>query len=197
MRKITLFVLLFLSLGVQAQSYDVTGTISPYGNQISGGLGKNIYATTPDNEVVSKSRNQLARDLKKGVRLYKKEKYDKAYPILSELAQWGIKESQALIGIMFIHGLHVDQSIEKGMGWLGVANEIDMDASRETYDHVYQQLTDPQKKLIDDKVAKYVSMYGMETQNLKCEKQTPIASNIPRMVCAKKPGSNSPLYPID
>ena len=161
------------------------------------GQKENIFAKTPDDEVIAKSRDQIERELKEGMMYYKKKKYDKAYPILAELATWGIKEPQGLLGMMYIKGEHVDQSIETGLAWLGVATEIEMRDTKKNFDYIYGQLNDDQKKFIDQKVEKYRSRYGMEVQNLVCKKEAPPGSNIPKLGCLKKPGSTSPLYPIN
>ena len=201
MRALLFLVAIFVANGAMAQEDKPTNQtmLDPFSASIDKQVQRkrNIGGTLPDGEIVYKSIDEMDKSLKKGVKAYKKEKYAKAYEHLSELAQWGIKEPQALVGIMYVKGQHVDQSIEKGLAWLGVANEIEMDDSREAFDYIYNQLNADQKKMIDTKVADYVSKFGMEAQHVVCKKKSKVGSNLKQMVCLKKPNSKSPLHPIE
>lgn len=158
---------------------------------------KNIAMIGPDDQKTLKSLKEIDDDLGQGLDLYKRKKYEQAYPILSELAQWGIKDSQAILGTMYVKGEHVDQSIEQGLAWLGVASEKGSSkVAKSMFDYVYEQLNDDQKKHIDTKVDHYISMYGMKVQNISCKRKAESGSRIRKKICSKTPGSKSPLYAL-
>jgi hypothetical protein len=158
---------------------------------------KNISMTAENGDVVSKSLQDLEEELKRGAGFYKVKDYKKAYPTISELSQWGVKEAQAILGDMYIKGEHVDQSIELGLAWLGVAKEGGtVRSARKSFDYVYNQLNDQQKAYMDTKISKHIAKYGAEAQNFSCKSRTVTGSNIPKTRCLKIPGSNSTLYPI-
>jgi len=159
---------------------------------------KNISVTAADDTKTFKSLRDLEEEFTKGAKFYQKEKYEKAYPIFAELSQWGIKSAQSLLGTMYIQGQHVGPSIERGLAWLGVANELGgYKSSKANFDYVYNQLNDEQKKIIDVKVQSYIAKFGAKTQNITCKKKKGLGSNIPVQACSKTPGSNSPLHSIE
>jgi TPR repeat protein len=159
---------------------------------------KNITVTSADGNKAYKSLRDLEVELKKGVDYYKKGQYQKAHPIISELSQWGLKSAQSLLGTMYIKGQHVKPSVERGLAWLGVSNELGGDkSSNANFNYVYKQLNDVQKKAIDQKVQGYVAMFGADAQHITCKKRKEIGSNISVKSCLKTPGSNSTLHPVE
>lgn len=145
----------------------------------------------------TKSFYTIARETKNGVRYHKRKDYEKAYQYLSVSAQWGIKEAQYLLGIMFLNGEYVDRSIDKGMAWLGVANEIEIKDWKSAYDEIYNQLNDAQQKYIDVKVLQYIEYYGMGSQHLDCRRTAYVGSRKASVLCEKIPYKFSKLYPIE
>jgi len=201
-RKILLLALLISpSLSVLAQEAKPTNFPRP--NELSTIINateydkKNIGMTMPDKEIVYKSSKDLDEQMTQGVRLYHQQDYAAAYPLLSEAALWGLKTPQSMIGVMYTQGLHVDQSIERGMAWLGVANENGKDkTAKKLFKSVYKQLDDKQKAYIDGLVDNYTQRYGIKAQNIFCKNKRQAGSNIPTKVCAKRPGSMSFYYPM-
>ena len=123
-------------------------------------------------EITYGTWDSLVRDEKAGIRHYKKGNYKRAFERLKLPAQMGLKEAQYALAFMFLKGQYVNQSLDIGMAWLGVANEIHVRDWKQTYDQVYAALSPQEQSRIDRKVATYVDMFGMETQNLNCDKNS-------------------------
>ena len=158
---------------------------------------KNLSITSADGTITYKSMRDLDTQLSEAVALYRAESYSKAFPLLTELSQWGIKHAQMLLGDMYIAGRHVEQSNVRGLGWLGVAKEANSERhAKKVFQHVYDQLGQDQQKYVDRVVRNYIQKYGVIAQNYKCRKRTSVGSNIPRTECNKIPNSNSVLHPL-
>ena len=162
-------------------------------------IERNIVMVAQDGSRTKKSQKDIDDAMKTGTQYYKEENFEAAFSALSEVAVMGNKDAQAIIGMMYLQGQHVQKSTVVGMGWLGVANETAKQRNKnakKAYKQVYSQLSDEHKKVIDTTVADYVSKYGMETQNIVCKKVKATGSNISESVCLKSPNSESPFYPI-
>ena len=157
---------------------------------------KNITMVKADESKIMKSQHDIDQALERGKQYYKKGDYEQAYPLISELAIMGIKDPQMLLGMMFLEGQYVTKSTVRGMGWLGVANEGKLNHSRKVFNHVYKQLSDEHKQVIDTTVADYRAKYGMDVQNIVCKKKKPVGSNLETTICAKRADSESPWHAI-
>jgi TPR repeat protein len=207
MRTLSLLTLLFFATSSWAQEGAIpSNLLEKIGSEASSLLEnkeyitKNISVTAADNTKTYKSLRDLDTELKKGSNLYKQGKYDEAHPIIAELSQWGLKSAQSLLGTMYIKGQHVDRSVERGLAWLGVSNELGgSKSSKANFDYVYKQLNDEQRKIMDSKIQSYIAMYGAETQHISCKRKKTSGSNIQVKAksCSKRTSSNSPLHPIE
>jgi len=106
-----------------------------------------------------------------GIKLHKRAQYDQAFEKFKFPAAMGYKGSQYFLGLMFLKGEHVDQSIILGMAWLGVANEANVKEWKTLYDSVYKKLRTEQKEHVDRKVKQYIQQYGMQAQDISCKKR--------------------------
>lgn len=153
--------------------------------------------TPPSVNLIHKTQLKIEIEERAGVKYHKQGDYKKAFNKLSASAQWGMKQPQYLLGIMFLKGQYVKPSIEIGMGWLGVANEVDIKEWRDLYDSIYNKLTTQQKKSVNKKVDLYIKKYGMETHNLRCKKNSTIYSAKIRIYCQLRAGKTTPRYAIE
>ena len=62
-----------------------------------------------------------------GLRYYKREDFPKAFNLLSKTASLGMKNSQYILGFMFIKGEGVDKNVLFGLAWMGLATELGND----------------------------------------------------------------------
>lgn len=154
-------------------------------------------SSTSDMKFEQKSLLQIEREERAGVRYHKRGDYKNAFRKLSTSAKWGMKQPQYLLGIMFLKGQHVEQSIEIGMGWLGVANEVDINEWKDLYDDIYNKLSAQQKITVDKKVELYIHQYGMKAQNLSCVRGSTIYSTRKKIYCQLRVNGVSQLYDVE
>ena len=131
-----------------------------------------------------------------GIRAYLAGRYESAFHILSDTASKGMKESQYLLSLMFMKGEGVDRSILIGLGWLGVAIESGNKEWNNTFNTVYESMSDTQRAMIDDKVKDYVAKYGSAVQGVTCAKRAAVGSRRIELRCEKVVG-NYPDHEIE
>jgi len=90
-----------------------------------------------------------------GLRYYKRGDFPKAFSILSRTAALGMKNSQYILGFMFIKGEGVDKNVLIGLTWMGLATELGNDEWVEKYEGLYNSLSDTHKSMVDQKVREY------------------------------------------
>ena len=127
--------------------------------------------------------NALANKERTGIKYYQREEFDRAFELLNEAAQGGFKQSQYLLGLMYLKGEHVEQSLGTGLAWLGVANEMDMKGWQQQYDDIYARLNEAQQAFIDGQVAEYIEKYGMDALEISCEKRARLGSRKIEIEC--------------
>ena len=150
-----------------------------------------------DGKIERKSYAKLYRELRAGVKHHKRGNYKKAYEKLSVCAQWGLKQAQYLMAFMYLKGQYVEQSVEIGMGWLGVAKEVEIKEWSDTYDNVYKMLSPQQQALVDKKVDKYIKQYGMEVQKIDCVNKARLGGGKIEPHCQKRVNAITPLYELE
>lgn len=155
-------------------------------------LMASFFVNSDESEARHMTMNEIQIAEKLGVNSHKKGNYEKAFIPLTKAAELGMKQPQYLLGIMYLKGQYVDQAIDKGMAWLGVANEINKKEWRITYDNVYNMLNAAQKKYVDNKVVEYVGLYGLQAQDVSCEKRASRERAKKEFYCLK---NDSDLYP--
>jgi len=156
-----------------------------------------VLATGEKDILKTKTIFALEAQRKAGVRYHKQGNYKKAYEKLSESAQWGMKQSQYLLGVMYLKGQYVDQRIDVGMAWLGVANEIDIKAWHELFDNLYEKLNAKQKVFIDKKVASYIEYYGMKTMGVSCQERSSGSSRNVKIHCDFIPDALGQIHELE
>ncbi|MFT5209912.1 MAG: TPR repeat protein [Flavobacterium sp.] len=129
---------------------------------------------------------ELQRMENAGVKQFKKDSFKKAYKKLILPAKQGLKQSQYLIGFMYLRGHHVEQSLVEGLAWIGVAKEAAVDDWSKTYDAVYGLTTEDQRAKLKPLQALYIKRYGLETQQLECVNRSKSGSRRLVIECVKR-----------
>lgn len=131
---------------------------------------------------------KLEKIEKQGVKFHQQRKYKKAYEKLIVSAKQGYKQSQYLLGYMYLKGQHVKTSLLTGFAWLGVASEANIKEWRDTFDTLYASLNDDQRRRVDANVAAFIQQYGLKSQKMHCEsvKSSVRARNKPKIFCQKE-----------
>jgi len=131
-----------------------------------------------------------------GIKSYHKGEFKKSFELLKTPATWGYKGAQYTIAFMFLKGQHVQQSTLLGMGWLGVATEVETEDWSEQYRSFYAVATQEQKLKIDKVVEEYIRRYGMKSQHIICKKSATTRSKRVKHVCTKS-DNLSVVYDVD
>ena len=146
--------------------------------------------------IQKKHTNSLALDEINGIKSYQKGEYEKSFEFLKTPAAWGYKGSQYTIAFMFLKGQYVQQSTLMGMGWLGVATEVETEEWSDQYRTFYSTATAEQQLKIDAIVKEYIKRYGMKSQNITCTKSSTVLSRRVQHSCQRS-GRISTVYEVD
>ncbi|MEW6984158.1 sel1 repeat family protein [Colwelliaceae bacterium 6471] len=117
-----------------------------------------------------KTKISLRLDEINGIKSYQDGNYKEAFELLKTPATWGYKGAQYAIGFMFLKGQYVQQSTLLGMGWLGVATEMETVDWSDQYRSFYAAAPSEEKLKIDMIVKEYIRRYGMKAQHITCKK---------------------------
>jgi len=138
--------------------------------------------TSDSNEYVE----NIVMKERQGIRDYKKANYEKAYTALSYAAKRGFKQSQYLLGLMYLKGQYVKQSLFYGMAWLGVAKESKAKDWLALFDRIYAASTEQQQQAIDTNRLNFIQKYGLKSQNMSCNLQARLGGRKKTLQCSKK-----------
>jgi len=127
--------------------------------------------TVEDDKITNEFVENIIMKEKAGVRYYKNGKYQIAFDKLTYSAKRGLKLSQYLLGIMYLKGQHVEQSLFYGMAWLGVAKESKAKEWVTLFDEIYAKATPEEQQAIATNTAKFIEKYGMKAQAITCNKR--------------------------
>jgi hypothetical protein len=148
------------------------------------------------NNVIRKDVLSLELDEINGIKSYREGEYEKSFELLKTPATWGYKGAQYTVAFMFLKGQYVQQSTLLGMGWLGVATEMETEEWSEQYRAFYSAATPEQKLKIDKIVKEYIRRYGMKAQHVTCKKSSTITTKSIKHICSKS-SNVSTLYEMD
>ena len=144
-----------------------------------------LNASVPKLE--SSEISALYKTEKHAMQNYRAESYAEAFEELKQTAPLGFKQSQYYMAFLYLKGQHVKKDMLEGMGWLGVAKESGYKEMVTLYNQLYTAFNQAQKDAVDKKVAEYIALYGMQEQNIKCEKRKKVGSKRPVLECVKVP----------
>ena len=147
-------------------------------------------------QIITEDQTLLKMTEFQGIKAYEKNDFEQAFNKFSYTGQRGFKDSQYGLAFMFLKGQYVDQSLIIGMGWLGVASETNIEEWKSLFDQLYSKATIEQKIKIDEKVAQYISKFGIETQSVKCRERSRVGSRKRSLDCHKSEGITT-LYDIE
>ncbi len=116
----------------------------------------------------------------------KAENYHKAFKHLEAAAKLGNKTAQYRLSLLYLNGQGVEKSFIKAYLWSRVAAETKNKSWRKLYKALSDTLTPKQKQQVAPLIKEYISLYGMEEQEISCHKVAKIGSNIKRLVCNKR-----------
>lgn len=135
-------------------------------------------------------------DEQAALRQYDRGEYERAFDNLSVTAVRGLKRSQYILAFMYLKGQHVEKSIPRGMGWLGVSVESGNEEWQRLYDSLYGKLAPEHRGRIDEIVTQYIARYGGDAQGVTCSKSAAAGTRRLESRCRKVEG-NYTICPVE
>ena len=99
---------------------------------------------------------------------YNGKRYDEAFPLMQKPACAGDKESQWMLGQMYLRGQGVDRDDMRGYAWLKVAAEFQSAEYRNTVRTIEDALDAPHKQEATALAGKFVDEYGTRATHMSC-----------------------------
>lgn len=145
-------------------------------------------AEEADEKVLTMRKDIYEDTIANGIRHYRAEDYDKAFDLLGRTAVQGDKESQYLIGVMYLKGQGVEKHTLRGLAWMQTGCEAKMKDWTRDYNKIIEKLNKQQISRVDKLAAEYIRLYGMAAQQVTCKKRDMHGSYLKRYVCQKEAG---------
>lgn len=147
-----------------------------------------VAQNNTDEKAVYMRRDIFEETILNGIKHYKAENYDKAFDLLGRTAVQGDKESQYVIGLMYLKGQGVDKHQLRGLAWMKTACESKMKNWVRDYKNITKKLNREQLTRVDKQAEQYIKLYGMKAQNVTCANESIPGSYRKQYVCRKEAG---------
>ena len=131
-------------------------------------------------------KTEYISTLELGLHALKAKRYGKALEKLTESAKMGNKEGQFYLAQMYFQGWGTPVNYEEGWLWLSVAMEQKTAEWNRSYRQIKNALPEDYIEALEPHVDEYMSLYGADAQDLRCEKRAAIGSNIKEIICEKR-----------
>ncbi|MDE0007442.1 MAG: hypothetical protein OXS50_04105, partial [Gammaproteobacteria bacterium] len=121
----------------------------------------------------------------RGRQLYLQHRYSEAVPYLRAAAKRGFKMAQARLGEILVLGLDdIDQNVEVGMGWMGVAaHGTTLPSIRNRFNELRSHVPVELHPQLASVVSDYIDKYGPDTTRVNCWRYKPVSTQITKMRC--------------
>ena len=136
------------------------------------------------------------KELKQAIRLYKNNDYENALPQLEIFAKRGDKMSQYIVGTMYLNSQGTQQDLMKSYAWLTVANEQKSKTWALPLAMIEEKLSADYLNTLKPEAEKYLELYGVKNQRLKCKNVKELGSKKPTYRCKKMEVKNG-YYFVD
>lgn len=153
--------------------------------------GAPVEEVVVEGEIIEPMKMQMSdfkriySDRESGTYYFNIGDYERAFPPLLVAAKNGLKDAQAKVGFIILHGLGgVQKSNIRAVGWLGVAAEgRTKPYYREYFKNVWSEIPAEQLPLMSDVVQKYRETYGSDERLVSCSYRRPANSHIADLYC--------------
>ena len=99
---------------------------------------------------------------------YDGKRFDQAFPLMQKAACAGDKESQWMLGQMYLRGQGVDRDDMRGYGWVKVASEFQSAEYRKTARTIEQAIDAAHKDEASKLAAQLLDQYGTRATHMSC-----------------------------
>ena len=136
-------------------------------------------------------------DYRSAIYLVNNEKYNEAYPKILQLAQYGEKYPQFLLGMMLVSGQGTEADVAAGLNWMRLALEQKHPDWQRKYDEVISQFSAEQLAALEPAFEELKQKYGAAAQNIDCVYQKKnLNSNYRIHVCSKTAEVRGKYYTV-
>ncbi|HVT32317.1 MAG TPA: hypothetical protein VHE32_06710 [Rhodanobacteraceae bacterium] len=135
---------------------------------VAAAIGVSVAAAAEDASFERTFSSAYGELLANSKTAYGDKHYDEAAPLLKKAACAGDKESQWLLGHMYLAGTGVERNDLVGYSWLKVAAEFQSSEYRDTVQRIEQAIDPKQLPAARAAAQKYVDAYGLRTTNMSC-----------------------------
>lgn len=118
---------------------------------------------------------------------YQAKRYDEAFPLMQKAACAGDKESQWMLGHMYLLGQGVARDDFTGYAWIKVAAEFNEYEYRSTVETIEKAIDPKQLPAVKAEARTFVDNYGLRATNMSCNRAASQHGHImDRIVCTPK-----------
>lgn len=118
---------------------------------------------------------------------YQGKRYDEAFPLMKQAACAGDKESQWMLGHMYLLGQGVPRDDMTGYGWLKVAAEFNSAEYHRTVDTIEKAIDPQQLPAAQAEARTFVDNYGLRSTHMSCNRAASQHGHImDRIVCTPR-----------
>ena len=121
----------------------------------------------------------------KGSCLYKRGRYEEAFPYLLAAAKRGFKFAQARVGFMYERGIGgIDRDAFEAVGWYAVAADgRTHPLIRQYFDDVWERIPAKHFPRFQAVAEEYRTKYGTKANRVICELDRAVGSHLPKLTC--------------
>ena len=118
---------------------------------------------------------------------YEAKRYDEAFPLMQKAACAGDKESQWMLGHMYLLGQGVPRDDFTGYAWVKVAAEFNQHEYRATVETIEKAIGPKQLPAVQAEARKFIDAYGLRAMNMSCNRAASQHGHImDRIICTPK-----------
>ena len=118
---------------------------------------------------------------------YQAQKYDEAFPLMKKAACTGDKESQWMLGHMYLLGQGVARDDFTGYAWIKVASEFNSAEYRGTAEKIEKAIDPKQLPAVETEAHKFVDEYSIRATHMSCNRAASQHGHImDRIVCTPR-----------
>lgn len=118
---------------------------------------------------------------------YQSQRYDEAFPLMKKAACAGDKESQWMVGHMYLLGQGIGRDDMAGYGWLKVAAEFNSAEYRGTVEKIEKAIDPQQRKAAEIEAQTFIDNYSLRATHMSCNRAASQHGHImDRIVCTPR-----------
>lgn len=101
---------------------------------------------------------------------YQGKRYDQAFPLIRKAACAGDKESQWMLGSMYLQGQGVERDDLQGYAWLKTAAEFHSSEYRSTVRKIEEALSEQERQVAKAAATGVIAAYGLRATKMSCSR---------------------------